>query len=49
MKGFATPDIVEEKKFHETVVDGGLMLDRTRIYRYTTNGCISNCRKVWLN
>jgi hypothetical protein len=38
IKGFTTADIVEEKDFHETVVDAGLMFDRTRIYRHTSQG-----------
>lgn len=36
VKGFAMPTILEKEDFHDVCVDAGLMLDRTRIYRYTS-------------
>lgn len=41
-KGFVTPVIIDDSIFYETVLAGGLMIDRPRLYRYIQNATTSN-------
>ena len=52
LKGFSVPRVIPDRKWHESGVDAGLLLDRVRIYNLLVNTQSTKFRKElikWCN